>query len=313
MRACKRLFSDTQTMRILNRETIFEEINKLTGLKSGEGYVEIILTKPAWGIKLRSVFGQIFSYAKCQSPNKYGHSVASYGGKFKDDGMYSKVMNISGSKNDCMVNMYNPAIKYFIPTDEDDKKGNEQGGIEERTFLCVNIKVDQKIVELMDSYFVNLKKENELGNIKFNLLTHIITNPLRRIFYGEKEAKSGNCAYWTGKGFENCGLINKTSSWPLALLFKIWYNAIEKNVDNVNVILFKSKIHHVEPEGTLLWPLFWLKNSYHTIWNLNTLANIVVTPKHQGNNDYILVIERQKNFHHQWLLFKERIKEIFKI
>jgi hypothetical protein len=331
LKILRRNYNNT-AMRILSKGEILNGIRN-KACKNWDHYMEIILAKPDWRIKFKPKIRKFCSYITSEI-NPYGHSAVGYG-SFTNlaSEIPPTIMNISGSKRGKMVNFFDPKSYLFS---DGEKEGDQQGGINKRTFTIVRIKATKDEVIKIDNYFRKLSNEEKKGKVKFTLISHILINKIRSIFgesflikYCQKynlfgyniQSNSyrqnflgplgGNCAYWSGLGFVETGHIAKTSSWPLALLLRIWYNAVNKNPSNVIVITFKSKNHMIEPEGLLLWPFYWLKNSYNDIWYLDKLSNYIVRPiQTDTENDYNLIIEKQENVYEKWENMIKKIKKI---
>jgi len=118
------------------------------------------------------------------------------------------------------------------------------------------------------------------------------------------KSKKGNCSYWTGLGLADIGLVHGTSSWPLLLWFKLLFNQMEHNRDNINIVAYPSINHKSEPTGSLLNPLVGLFHGYSDFWDLNRFANIKV--KIGKDNSYKL--KEYPHVKQRWEETKEKMK-----
>jgi hypothetical protein len=115
--------------------------------------------------------------------------------------------------------------------------------------------------------------------VGFGLLFYHFTNKIRPMVHS---CIKGNCAFWTSSGLVKTKLLDEASSWPLLIFFKVLVKNYKTNRKNLNIILYKSVNHKVEPIGSLIYPFYWLRNKYSHIWNLDQFATIIVKPIKTG-------------------------------
>lgn len=108
--------------------------------------------------------------------------------------MEQKVINISGTKSDNLVNFYKPEQYLFENTDIAD-----QGGIWNRNIVSVRIEdVEDWQIEDLDHYFQKLYRRNKKQySAKFSLIFSPVYNVLRWLGNISGMAERGNCAYFT--------------------------------------------------------------------------------------------------------------------
>ena len=204
----------------------------------------------------------------------------------------------------------NPLINFFDADQylfSDEKMpGNGQCGVFNRSFLSIRIEnVDPEQIQRLHQHFVTLQQQSLNGEIKYGMMLYFMTNPFRRLF---GLSKKGNCSYWTGLGLAEIGLVKSTSSWPLLLWFKLLFNQMEHNPDNINIVAYPSINHKNEPAGSLMAPYIGLTRGYSEYWDLNRFANIKV--KIDPDNSYR--IKEYPHVRQRWHETKERMKEYIK-
>lgn len=327
--------TDKRTARIADYDGVFDRIDNL--VKADErvgktGCVEYIFTLPAWkkiftSSFILSLFGRNGSNS---AANPYGHACIRYSYYQNLDHIH-KIMNVSGQKNNPLINFLDPH-KYMF-TDERDI-GNQQGGIINRSFLSVRVdNVDTEKIVKLDEYYKRLAEDNKNNKVQYGMILYTLTNWFRKML---GLPIKGNCSCWTGRGLAEIGMIDATSSWPLFLFFRVLFTQITRtSLENINVISYRSIRYHEEPKGALLYPFYWMKHSYGHIWNLGSIANIVVKPKRveleeleeseKSNNheqvdqvdQYVINIVTHRNVRYEeiikkWLEIRAKMKRIMR-
>ena len=273
---------------VINASKIINEIdNKLTNEPTRT--VEFIFTKPAWKLIFsRSIF------ESHSSVNPYGHAGIRY---YDRETGRNIVMNVS---NTPLINFFD-ADKYLFSDEQ--APGNGQCGVYNRSFLAIRIEnIDPERIAELHQFYIGLQKQSLKGDIKYGMLLYFLTNPIRK-FMGF--SMKGNCSYWTGQGLAKIGLINSTSSWPLLLWFKLLFNQMEHNPNNINIVAYPSINYKNEPSGSLLAPKIGLTRGYSDYWDLNSFANIKV--KINPNDSY--QIKEYQHVRQRWQETKEKMKE----
>lgn len=272
---------------MLKQRLILQQLNKKCNSETNT-FVEYIFTKPAWR--------KLFFNRSDSATNPYGHSAIRYcyeiNGKKTDT-----VMNISGLKGEKLVNYFEPDEYIFA-----DKlcNGNQQGGISNRSFISIRINnVDIRSIDKMHQYYESLNSKQENKEIEFSLFLFNVTNHFRPLFH---KSLRGNCAYFTSIGLVESGLLMKPHSWPLLIFFKIMFKNYRDNRQNMNIIAYQGINYKFEPQGSLIYPFYSLRNRYSDFWNLDSFANIIV-------NNYI--IYRQKNAFQRWKELYMKLKDKF--
>lgn len=282
VRRIARYFSTKPGITITNKSTILKQIDVHLPESKHKGTIEYIFTKPAWSAWFKRVANSC-SMSSQSAQNPYGHSLI----RFKTP-HYDIIMNISG-KGDKLVN-------FFVSDDYlfgEKSVGNPQGGISQRSFVSVRCdNIDTKTVDKLHDYYKDLDRRSNLtdsNKAEFTLATHMLTNSLRPLFHASER---GNCAYWTGNGLVNINLIGTTSNWPLVLWFKLLLNQLNTTDAHkfTSVVAYKSINFREEPKGALLYPFYWLKHSYKSIWNLDKFADVVVEAQKKDTTTYFLEI-----------------------
>ncbi|AYV75871.1 MAG: hypothetical protein Terrestrivirus3_140 [Terrestrivirus sp.] len=290
--------------------------NSITNVSSNikkddeEFFIGLIHTYPAW----KSFFNPLNwrNFASHSAHNPYGHTLAEF---FKFEGgtlMNDTVMNIgtrfdedgTHHKTD-IVHFFDGDQYYFNSKKENESQkiqGNHQNGMFERSFISVNFRVNKKEWEEMQQYYYDLKRNK---NVQFNIGPYMLTNKFR----SSEGVKQGNCCYWTTKAFEAQKMLLTHSNFPLVAFYKLIINLMlnkgdyfqnNKNKD-FSVTLYKGKYHEEQPQGSFLYPFYWLRHEYDKIWRTEDIANIVVSlqkndqNKNQNQNIYDEVIIEGKN------------------
>ncbi len=300
---------------IHNKDTILPTIATMIG-QQNQTCVEYIFTKPYW-YSLFSFFG--FNRG-VSATNPYGHSGIRY--SYKDPGtgtIVDTVMNVSGQKGTRLVNFIDSSQYLFT---DDSVAGNEQGGVFNRSFISVRISgIDTEKIQQMEQYFRGLDKKQTEGTVGYGMLLHIFTNPIRR-FLGL--TIKGNCSFWTSNGLIEAGIIERGSSWPLSLWFKVLFRQMEQNKGNVNIIAYRSIKYDREPAGSLIHPLFpftsifrfRFSNPYKIYWNLDSFADVILTPhsdRHSTDTVYQPFITTHDHIVGRWDRLKKEFKKIVRL
>lgn len=287
----KRLINTRKFRTVTNHNSIIPQIdNRLTDEPNRT--VEYIFTKPAWKLIFSK---QIFQFHS--SINPYGHAGIRYYNPYNGK---SIVMNVSNSP---LINFFD-SDKYLFTDDK--MPGNGQCGVFNRSFLSIRIEnVDLERIKKLHEFYLNLQHESLKPSIKYGMILYPLTNPIRRLFGFPIK---GNCSYWTGLGLKEIGLVKNTSNWPLLLWFKLLFNQMEHNIDNINIISYPSINYKKEPTGSLLAPYIGLMHGYESYWNLDQFANIKV--KIGDDNSYKL--KEYSHVREIWLKTKEKMKDLIK-
>lgn len=258
-----------------------------------EYYIGLVHTYPAWSFNFKKSI--LSDWAKSHvAHNPYGHTLAEFF-KFSNGVLvYDKVMNVGvhgAHTNDILnrnkfINWIDSHEYYFDNKQEITDKvmeGNHQYGLLNRTFISLNLKVNKEEWDKMHDYYHQIKHDSETKQVKkFNLLIFNITNKIRHIFPSIYER--GNCTYWTTRGFQNAGMLQTDSVFPLVSFYKLMINVLLKKTlyfrtksdDDFNIVLYKGIKHESQPKGSLLYPFYGLKHTYRGVWMTERLANIIV-------------------------------------
>lgn len=292
-----------------------------------EYYIGLVHTYPAWSSYLKNLFP--FSLANMKSHvavNPYGHTLAEF---FKiEDGVlvYDKVMNVGvfGAHNNQKLDRYrfinwiDSHEYYFDSKDEITDKdlnlnlklklkgeiGNHQYGMLNRSFISINIKVNKYEWDKIHDYYYDVKYESEVCKTKkFSMVGFIFLNKLRNIF---SLNEMGNCTYWTTRGFQEIGMLNTDSNFPMVSFYKLMISMIlrkssyfKDKYTNFNITLYKGVNHESHPKGSLLYPLYWVRHTYVGIWKTENVAhNIVELVKSDEHNHVYDKINIEKNSKH---------------
>jgi hypothetical protein len=293
-----------QSCKIRNHNIFYSKFDSHLKVPApGKQSVEYIFTKPAWTINLYK-----FPIRSTSAMNPYGHSVIRYSTENNNRG--NIIMNICGLKNCSLVNFFDPAEYLFTSKMEE---GNEQGGVFRRSFLGVRIdNIDPKMTQKLDEFYKELSQKHTQGEIEFTMISHIFTNPLRNIF---NLPERGNCAYFTGLGLKHIGLIKETSSWPLLLWFKLFVTQLKNNSQNINIISYRSINYKNEPKRSLMYPFYWIRNSYQHIWHLDKFANykIKFDPVPGHKYDFEPIIKEDITAKTFWVDIYKNMKKLFRL
>ncbi len=264
-------------------------------------FVEYVFTKPRWNWKI--LFGLH------SSTNPYGHAGVHYS---RSDGT-STLMNVSGSANSKLIYFFDPTAYLFA---SGPCEGNQQGGVANRAFMTLRINnVDQKHIDRMHEHYVQLAKKKQEGQIAYGLILYQLTNPIKAFINSFvpgyfKQPTKGNCAHWTSTGLVECGLMTGTSSWPLWIGFKLFLKSYWSHRQDLSIISYQSINPAKYSETALIYPFYWLRNSYKELWNLDNFANIVVEctdTKIEDNKDQFTVRKNITAFD-RWKAIAEKFK-----
>jgi hypothetical protein len=261
-------------------------------------FVEYIFTKPRWNWRI--LFGLH------SSSNPYGHAGVHYS---RPDGT-SLLMNVSGSANSKLIYFFDPTTYLFgsQPTE-----GNQQGGVTNRAFMTLRINnVDQTQIDKMHEHYLQLAQQKQQGQIAYGLIFYQWTNPIKlfvnRFVPGYfNQPPKGNCAHWTSTGLVECGLMSKPSSWPLWIGFKLFLKSYWSHRENLSIISYQSINPDKYSERALIYPFYWLRNSYKEFWNLDNFANIIVECSNEITKDQFTVRKNITAFD-RWKAMGEKFK-----
>lgn len=262
----------------LNKDNVLSSIDdKLNPDKTN--FIEYIYAPPPW--KKRSFCGFTYDYYK----NPYGHCLIRYTYKGEDI-----IMNVSGARGDPAINFFN--AKEYLFTDRP-SKGNEQGGILNRSFIGIRVHdVEEEMIEKLHEYYKHLENRNKENKMEFTLFAHLFTNPIRH-WLGTP--LRGNCSHWTSSGMVYAGLLEKTSSYPLYTWFMLLFTLMKKSM-RYNVIVYKSINHDKVPNGGFMYPTYWIFNTYTHVWNLDRFADTIVTSRiNRYTNDVEFNVDENGN------------------
>lgn len=225
--------------------------------------VEYIFTKPKW-----SYFFKFLVNDSQSAMNPYGHSALRY---VDPDTGEDTVMNVCGLKGKKLINFI-PAHEYLFT--DIFHEGNEQGGVFNRSFLGVRVEnVDKEKIRELHKYFKELQVKQDKGEIRFFLLPFSFLNPIRRLL---GRPMVGNCSHWTSLGLKHIGLLPRTYSWPLLLYFEMIRAQMATKFKSLNIVSYLGLTYPVEPEGSFIYPFYWLRRGYSQIWQLDDLSNVLV-------------------------------------
>merc|ERR1712137_189926 len=154
-------------MKITNKDTILSELDKVIFSKySPEEQEKRICPKPpAVEYLFVEPFGSVKVWGRLGfGVNPYGHAAVRY--TIPETGE-QKVVNISGTRRDNLVNFRSPEEYLFENTDKAD-----QGGIWNRNIVSVRVEnVEPWQIEDMDHYFRKLHRKNQNNyTAKFSLI-----------------------------------------------------------------------------------------------------------------------------------------------
>jgi len=257
-----RTFSTGKFRRVQGYDGLVKRIDAELGVPT-ELCVEYLFTKPKWRIAFFSLFK-----GSQTSGNPYGHSAIRY---VNPDTGKDTVMNVCGLKGHKLINFI-PADEYLFTDIFHD--GNEQGGIFNRSFIGMRVeKVPVEDIRKLHRYYEETQRKNDEGKVKFFILPLSFLNPIRKLL-GFPEY--GNCSYWTSKGLKKISLIPYTYTWPLLLFFELIRAQKPNKFSRVNIVSYQSITHPTEPKGSLIYPFYWWKRGYDSIWNLDDMANVIL-------------------------------------
>lgn len=279
----------------------FSTINPtLSTEQTEEHFIGFIHTYPAWTTYLKKLIPFSMNHFKSHiAHNPYGHTLAEFF-KFKNGELvFDKVMNVGvhGAHTDGVldrfkfINWIDSHNYYFDNKHEINSEGNHQYGLLNRSFICINLKVNKEEWEKIQEYYNHIKDHSEIHKTKkFNMVMFIIVNKMRYIFPSIYER--GNCTYWTTKGFQHIGMLLTDSNFPLVSFYKLMINIMYKKApyfkDNKDIdfttVLYKGINHESQPKGSLLYPFFWMRHKYSKIWEVETTADIIVELSNKDQN-----------------------------
>lgn len=318
--ACKR-FVQNEPIRVINkyenmgyiRNHIRKHIldknkGKTNESYENEFYIGLIHTYPAWSGRFhefvrsgqwRKIFGNS-GFAE----NPYGHTLCEFFRYDKGKLTQDIVMNVGTRTTINTINKkdfihFIPSSLYHFNTEQENTyiAGNQQNGMPNRTFITINIRVNEETYVMLLNYYENIKKTNMCNerNKKFTLATYILANKLRKYNPFVNMDERGNCCYWTSKGFVANDLLVTNSDFPLVCFYKFLINIIHgktnyfKNNDtSYHITLYKALNYDKYPKGSLLYPLFWLKHGYSVLWTTEQFAETIVElePTYEGSSVY---------------------------
>jgi len=295
-------FKSLRDRKITNKESIMRKIREnirqsfqtKETIQTDQYFIGLVHTYPAWtkffSFKdLKQNLTQSFQSNSAHNP--YGHTLVEFF-HFKDNTLVSDVVMNVGTRSDPTDKKFRnfiPSSDYFLnnKTENNEKNfsGNHQNGLLERSYITINIQVDQNVWEKMqDSYRQFDTYPGCAHDTKFSLLTHLITNKFPKHF-----KESGNCCYWTTRAFRDEGLLDRTHSFPMVAFYKFLINIVLgrgnyferrstiNRSNNYSITLYKGLNHNVFPQGSFLYPFFWLRlklrNIHSKIWRVGNMAN----------------------------------------
>jgi hypothetical protein len=282
----------------VQQKVVLKSIDAITNNQS-KPYVEYIFAMPRWNMK-------IFKFNS--SSNPYGHSLVRYSKPYHSSlEQNSIVMNVSGKSKSPMINFFD-ADKYLFANGV--KTGNEQGGMENRSFMVVRFDVDEKLINKMHREYIDLKAQHQVKDIEFSLLFYHITNFFRPYFH---KSLRGNCAFWTSKGLIHTGLIDKIHSWPSYMLFRLITKGYY-NKRKMHIIYYKRTNTEKEPEGSFMAPFYGILNGYKKYWNIGHIADIIVEYQTQcpTSGEKLYRITRLKPIIGELEIFYSKLKDKFR-
>lgn len=256
-----------------------QEPTPIKNQSKDEYYMELLHTYPAW-------FHIPLSKGKSSFQNPYGHtSICLY--QVKNNKIVSDVTINVGTllRNNVFDRSkflhFIPTEKYLFNNFEENANvdGNQQGGLLQRSFLGINIRLTpEKWLDTL-KYFENLRQDVLDNKFKFSLGMHIVTNFFPLFIFRER----GNCSYWISKGLEYANLIDNRTSFPMICFYKFLLNILleknkyfKENKPKACIVFYEGIYHNMYPKGTYMYPFYWIKYNYKKIWNKEELANIKV-------------------------------------
>lgn len=289
----KTIINKKTTMNKLRLETI-KSMDFTTAGKNNCFFIELLHTYPAW-YNLKAL-------GRTSAHNPYGHTAISFyktiDGSVVDDFVANVgTRQMDGTIDDNKFMHIIPSHQYFFNSIQENENiaGNQQNGVLERSFIGINIPIDENTWNNLVKFYLYYKNKNHHGE-KFTMATHIITNRLMNIF---PFVERGNCCYWTSKGLEHSGLIDKRVNFPMIAFYNFLLNVLTKNGKYFSklkkqpyAITFYKGLHHdMFPKGSFMYPFYWFNNGYTPIWKKETMANVMAELIEIKNNMYDVSIQ----------------------
>lgn len=234
-------------------------------------YIEILHTYPAWyNLKLLH---------RTTAHNPYGHSCISFYERRDNEIISDFVVNVGTKQQDGTLSRSNfihfiPSHQYFFNNHDENEHiaGNQQDGMLERSFIGISIPVPSKTWHLLKKFYQSVQYQSITGNAEFSMASHILTNMLNPFICGKER---GNCCYWTSKGLAHVQLIDKQTSFPMMLFYKFLIDIMTSKQNQPFSITFYKGLHHdLFPNGSFMYPFYWLNNGYSPIWKKELMANV---------------------------------------
>jgi len=158
-----------------------------------------------------------------------------------------RVMNICGVPGKTMVNFVEPSDYMFGTQGFEDRC--EQGGIYNRGYCGLRIEtLPDGVTDTLDAFYQALaKRETQARTVSFRLVGARTGNILRRFLpFIDRCQEEGNCAFWTSRGLEFVGLMQRPRIFPKGIWFDLFETQSALNPSNVHVVYYKEVAHAVK-------------------------------------------------------------------
>jgi len=132
-------------------------------------------------------------------------------------------MNICGVPGKTMVNFVEPSDYMFGTQGFEDRC--EQGGIYNRGYCGLRIEtLPDGVTDTLDAFYQALaKRETQARTVSFRLVGARTGNILRRFLpFIDRCQEEGNCAFWTSRGLEFVGLMQRPRIFPKGIWFDLF-------------------------------------------------------------------------------------------
>ena len=249
-------------------------------------YIEFLHTYPAW-------FNFPF-FSKSSAQNPYGHTSLCFYRTEGNQVMEDDIANVGTRMSNGIIDKtkfmhFISSQKYLFNNKEENigLAGNQQGGLLERSFIGINIPIDENKWSELKDFYKSVQCQCNSGNAKFTMGLHIITNAFRWL-YPFKER--GNCCYWTSKGLVKIDLLKSPSHFPMVCFYKFLINVLRQQNNKYCITFYEGQHHKNLPNGSFMYPFFWIRNKYDKIWKTELMANVYIslTTTRDSSNNYLL-------------------------
>ena len=227
--------------------------------------------------------------------NPYGHTLADFFILENESISCDFVMNVATlgpngiDKKDFIH--FIPSEVYYFNNSEENKTlwGNQQGGIFERSYLSLAYEVDEETWHQMQRYYANIKwRSSSKKNVKFTMGIHMITNKIRNASIYFLKILDANTP--ENKNPLIIGLYGILYKVLINLIFgKSDYFLENKNKD-YSIVFYEGQKHDQIPNGSFMYPFYWIRNSYNMVWSPEKMANIIIKPQKLNELEYSMTI-----------------------